>query len=55
MAQNFLKESNLNMSPKEGQLIDYNTRLLVVEIMLISSVHISTAKEFGESLVVTTL
>ena len=55
VAQNFLKESNLNMSPKEGQLIDYNTRLLVVEIMLISSVHILTAKEFGESLVVTTL
>ena len=40
------------MSPKEGQLIDYNTRLLVVEI---SSVSILTAKEFDELLVVTTL
>ena len=43
------------MSPKEGQLIDYNIRLVVVGIMLIFSVHILTAKEFGESLVVTTL
>ena len=34
VARNFLKEPNRNMSPKEGQLIDYNTRLLVVEIML---------------------
>ena len=34
VAQNFLKEPNRNMSPKERQLIDYNTRLLVVEIML---------------------
>ena len=34
VAQNCLKGPNCNMSSKEGQLIDYNTRLLVVEIML---------------------
>ena len=34
VAQNFVKEPNRNMSPKGGQLIGYNTRLLVVEIIL---------------------
>ena len=34
VAQNFLKGPNRNMSSKEGQVLDYNTRLLVVEIML---------------------
>ena len=49
VAQNFLKEPNHSMSPKEGQLIDYNNGLLVVEIMLFPSIKVFFAGRLTSS------
>ena len=49
VAQNFLKEPNRSMSPKEGQLIDYNNGLLVVEIMLFPSIKVFFAGRLTSS------